>query len=129
MNDPIADLLARIRNAQLRNREDISVPSTKVLVALSKILKEENFINDYSVIEAEPQNELVIKLRYVDGQGAVRGTKRVSKPGVRRYIGYRDVSKVLNGLGVSILSTSHGVMTGQTARKSKIGGELLCEVW
>jgi small subunit ribosomal protein S8 len=131
MNDTIGDLLARIRNAQMRMKKQITLPASKILVEISKILKNENFIEDYEVkkLEDKPQNELLLTLRYVDGEAAIRGSKRISKPGVRIYSSYKGLRPVLNGQGVSIITTSKGLMTSKQARKEKVGGEVLCEIW
>lgn len=129
MNDPIADLLARITNAQLRGHKDVTVPASKMLLAVVKILASEGFIAAYNVIEAKPQNQIVVELKYVDGEPAIRNVKRVSKPGIRRYVGYRDIAGVKNGLGLSIISTPKGIMTGTQARDAKVGGEIMCEIY
>ena len=130
MNDRVSDLLARIRNAQLRKAKELSMPSSNMLVAIAEILKKEGFVEDYKVeTDKEGAKVLVIKLKYDEGRGAIVGLRRISKPGIRRYIGYRDIKKVLGGLGITIISTPKGVMTGQMARKERVGGELLCEVW
>ncbi len=129
ISDPIADLLARIRNAQERKKDNVTLPSTNMLVAISEILKKEGFILDYKVEEKEPQNELTIDLKYVNGIPAIRELVRVSKPGVRKYRGYRTIKPIMNGMGVAIFSTPMGVVTGKDAVKSKIGGEYLCYIY
>ncbi len=131
MNDTIGDLLTRIRNAQLRKKKEVKIPSSKLLVEISKILKTEKFIESFEVdkLEDKPQDEIVIKLRYVAGEAAIRGLKRVSKPGVRIYASYKQLRPILNGQGVSILTTSKGLMTNKQARREKVGGEVLCEIW
>lgn len=131
MNDPIADLLTRIRNAQLRKSKEFVVPSSKMVVSIVDILKKEGFIEDYKNGENKEttRKEVTINLKYPDGKPSITGLKRISKPGVRRYVGYRDIRKVLSGLGVSIVSTPKGVMTGDSARKERVGGEILCEIW
>jgi len=128
-SDPIADLLSRIRNAQLRKKDTISLPSTKMLVAIVEILKREGFIAEYKVEEAEPQAELTVTLKYVNGTPAFRELVRVSKPGVRKYRGYKSIKPIMNGLGVAIFSTPMGVISGQEAVKSKVGGEYICYVY
>jgi len=128
-NDPIADLLSRIRNAQVRKKDSITLPSTKMIVAIADILKKEGFILDYSVNEIDPQPELNIGLRYVNGVPAARELVRVSKPGVRKYKGYKNIRPIMNGLGVAIFSTPQGVITGNQAIKNKIGGEYICFVY
>lgn len=132
MTDPIADMLARIRNAAMARHESTCVPASKVKKAIAEILKAEGFIADVRVEEANdgvhPQIRVVLKYGR-EKHSAFEGMRRVSRPGRRVYVGYSDIPRVLSGLGVSILSTSHGVMTDKEARRRKVGGELLCEVW
>ena len=129
ITDPIGDLLTRLRNAQERRQDVVSMPSTKMIVAIAEILKSEGFIEGYEVVEVEPQNELKIQLKYVNGVPAIRELKRISKPGIRRYRGYRTIKSIKNGLGVSIFSTPMGVISGEDAVKNKVGGEYLCYVY
>mgnify|MGYP000506386680 CR=1 FL=1 len=131
VNDTIADYLTRVRNAQLRKQEFVTIPSTKVLVAISEILKKSNMIEDYEVSNEEnlPQQSLNIKLKYLGLEPAMRSMKRISKPGLRKYINYKEIPKVLNGKGIAIISTPQGVLSGDDAKKSKVGGEYLCEIW
>lgn len=129
VNDLISDFLTRIRNAIARKQEEVTMPSSKMLVAVAKILKEENFISDYEVIEAKPQNKIVLHLRYVNGVSAINKLERISKPGVRTYLGYRNMPLIKSGLGISVFSTPKGIMTGKSARKEKVGGEYLCRIW
>lgn len=129
VSDPIADFLTRIRNAQMRKHETISLPSTKILEAIASILKIEGFISEYSIEEKAPQNEITVTLKYVNEVPAIRELVRVSKPGVRKYFGYKDIKPVMNGLGVGIYSTPKGVMKGEEAFKNKVGGEYLCYVY
>jgi small subunit ribosomal protein S8 len=133
MTDPIADMLARIRNAALARHESTAMPASKVKKAIAEILKAEGFIADVRVEDAaepgsHPQIRVVLKYGR-EKHSAFEGMRRVSRPGRRVYVGYSDIPRVLSGLGVSILSTSHGVMTDKEARRRKVGGELLCEVW
>lgn len=132
MTDPIADMLARIRNAALARHESTLMPASKVKKAIAEILKAEGFIADVRLEEPEagahPQIRVVLKYGR-EKHSAFEGMRRVSRPGRRVYVGYSDIPRVLSGLGVSILSTSHGVMTDKEARRRKVGGELLCEVW
>lgn len=129
-NDSIGDLLARIKNAQLRKKDSIIVPYSKILEAILTILTKEGFVLNYKVNEeSSSHKDIIVELKYINGQGVIENLKRVSKPGLRRYIGYKDIKKVLNGVGISIISTPKGVMTGENARKSKLGGEYICEVW
>jgi len=130
VNDPISDMLTRIRNAGLARQAETTMPSTKILVAIAKILQEEGYIADFRVIEKRPQNQLVISLRYgVDKKPAIRELRRVSKPGLRVYAGKEDIPRVRSGLGIAIVSTPQGVLTGYEARRRGIGGEILCTVF
>jgi small subunit ribosomal protein S8 len=129
ISDPIADLLARIRNAQERKKDSIVLPSTNILVAISDILKKEGFIQDYSIQENAPQNELKVDLKYINGVPAIRELVRVSKPGVRKYRGYRTIKPIMNGMGIAIFSTPLGVVTGKEAVKNKVGGEYICFIY
>ena len=131
MTDPIADLLARIRNAALARHDVTRVPASKMKKAIAEIMKEEGYIADVREEEWGPakHKSLMITLKYNDRKAAFRGLKRVSRPGRRVYVGHGEIPRVLSGLGISILSTSQGLMTDKTARERRVGGELLCEVW
>ena len=129
VNDPIADLLTRIRNAQQRSQKEIALPASKMVVAIAEILQQEGFVTAAEVDKQAAGTELIIKLKYEDGKPMMSNLKRVSKPGLRKYVGYRDIPKVLNGLGINILSTPKGIMTGKQARVEKVGGEYLCNIW
>lgn len=129
VNDPIADFLTQIRNAQQRKKDEITVKSSKMLESIAAILKEEGFVNDFKVEEGEVQNELVVSLKYVNGEGAIRELARVSKPGIRRYLGYKNIKPVKKGLGVAIISTPMGVISDKKARENKVGGEYICYVY
>lgn len=131
VNDTIADYLTRVRNAQLRKQEFVSIPATKMLVAISEILKKSNMIEDYEVSNEEklPQQTLNVKLKYFGSEPAMRSMKRISKPGLRKYVNYKEIPKVLSGKGIAIISTPQGVLSGDDAKKSKVGGEYLCEIW
>ena len=130
VNDPISDLLTRIRNAGMARKAEVLMPSTKVLVAIVEILKQEGYIADSEVIEKRPQNQLRIALRYgPDKRHTIREIKRVSKPGLRVYAGKNEIPRVRSGLGIAVVSTPQGVMTGYEARKRGIGGEVLCTVF
>lgn len=131
VNDPIADLLTRIRNGLERTKREVRVPSSKMLEAITSILKEEGYVSDFKVEENEAgRKEIVIELKYDNkGKSAIRKIARVSKPGLRVYRGYRDIPQVLNGLGVSIFSTPKGIMTGKSAKTQQVGGEYLCKIW
>jgi small subunit ribosomal protein S8 len=129
VTDPIADLLTRVRNAAMARHDSALVPASKMKIAVTKILKEEGFITDFSLVKGEPQRMIKIILKYIDKQPAFIGLERVSKPGLRVYAGKTEIPRVYGGLGVAILSTSKGLMTGQEAWKKNLGGEILCYVW
>jgi small subunit ribosomal protein S8 len=133
MSDPIADMLARIRNALLVGHASVSLPSSKLKVAIAKILVDEGFIEDYHVTRDHPQPDLVIKLKYVgekkERHPVITGLKRVSKPGRRVYTRASEIPWVRSGMGVAILTTPKGVITGQQARRLGVGGEVMCYVW
>jgi small subunit ribosomal protein S8 len=130
VNDPISDMLTRIRNAGMARKPEVLMPSTKVLVAIAKVLKDEGYIGDYEVIEKAPQNQLKIALRYgADKKHSIREIRRVSKPGLRVYAGKDAIPRVKSGLGIAIVSTPQGVLTGYEARRRGIGGEVLCTVF
>ena len=128
--DPIADLLTRVRNASGVKHGQVIVPSSKLKVAVAKVLREEGYIQGYDVTKDRPQPMLRIWLKYTDdGQPAISALQRVSKPGCRVYAGTEDLPRVRSGMGTAIVSTSKGVMTGKKARRLGIGGEVLCYVW
>ncbi len=130
VNDPISDMLTRIRNGGMARKAEVVMPSTKVIVAIAKILKEEGYIADFEVIEKRPQNALKIGLRYsADKRHSIREIKRISKPGLRIYAGKEAIPRVRSGLGIAIVSTPEGVITGYEARRRGIGGEVLCTVF
>jgi len=130
MTDPIADMLIRIKNALMARHKTVIIPASKMKLEIARILKEEGYIEDYKFIDEKPQGKIEIVLKYDENKRPViAGVKRVSKPGRRIYKGYRDLPKVLDGLGIAIISTSQGIMTDYEARKRKIGGEVLCEIW
>jgi len=127
--DPIADMLTRIRNAIMARHDDVLMPLSKTKLSIARILKKESFIGDYEVVKGKPQSMIRIRLKYVDGQPAVLGLERVSKPGLRIYVERREIPRVYGGLGIAILSTSKGIMTGQEAWRNHVGGEFFCRVW
>lgn len=130
VNDPISDMLTRIRNAGMARQAETTMPSTKILVAIAKILKEEGYIADFRVTERRPQDLLTVSLRYgADRSPAIKELKRISKPGLRVYAGKDQIPRVRNGLGIAIVSTPQGVLTGYEARRRGIGGEVLCTVF
>jgi small subunit ribosomal protein S8 len=129
MTDPIADMLTRIRNAGLARLDRTEIPFSKVKLRIAEILKQEGFLDDVRVDESHPA-KLTVFLKYDrDRKCAILGLKRASRPGRRIYVGYESIPKVLNGMGISIVSTSRGLMTDRAAREKRVGGELLCEVW
>lgn len=130
ISDPIADMLTRIRNAIMVKHDSVLVPASKLKLAIARIIKEEGFIKDYEVIKGKPDRVIKIHLKYYDdGQPAIGGLQRVSKSGLRVYVGRNEVPRVYGGIGVAIVSTSKGVRTGQQAKRLGVGGELLCYVW
>jgi len=130
VTDPIADMLTRIRNAVMVRHESVLVPSSRMKLAISKILKEEGFITDYEVVRGKPHRTIKIYLKYHEkDEPVIVGLERVSKPGLRVYIGKSEIPRVYGGLGIAILSTEKGLMIGQKAWRQGVGGELLCYVW
>jgi small subunit ribosomal protein S8 len=133
LSDPIADLLTRVRNASLRQHEVVSIPHSGIKEALAQVLKDEGYIEDYTLLPEVPQPVLRLQLKYVGDRrhrrSVITGLERVSRPGRRVYVGKKDIPWVLSGMGVAILTTSRGVMTGQNARRLGVGGEVLCQVW
>jgi small subunit ribosomal protein S8 len=129
VTDPIADMLTRIRNAVMVHHDSVLIPASRSKLSIAKILKDEGFVADYTVLRGKPQRAIKILLKYIDGRPAIVGLERVSKPGLRMYVGRGEIPRVYGGLGITILSTSKGVMTGQEAWRRKLGGELLCYVW
>lgn len=128
MTDPISDLLTRIRNASQALLTEIEVPHSRTKESIAKILKKEGYITDCSV-EGKAMKRLKLKLKYEGRKGVIAGLKRISKPGLRRYVRTTEIPRILGGLGTAILSTPRGVMTGTEARKMNLGGELLCYIW
>jgi len=129
VSDPIADMLTRIRNASQARHEEVVVPASKTKVAIARILKDEGFIEDWSAGQDGPHAVLHLKLKYVGRVPVVSGLKRISKPGLRVYAAKTEIPRVLGGLGIVIVSTSQGIMTGAQARKGQLGGEVLAYVW
>lgn len=128
MSDPIADLLTRIRNAQMVAKTSVRVPSSKVKVAIAQVLKDEGYIDDFKVTSVDGKSELEIALKYYAGRPVIERIERVSRPGLRVYRGSGDIPQVQNGLGVAIVTTPKGVMTDRKARATGVGGEVLCYV-
>jgi small subunit ribosomal protein S8 len=128
MTDPIADMLTRIRNAQMVEKAAVTMPASKLKVSIAEVLKSEGYIDDFAVRENDGKSQLDIALKYYAGRPVIERIERVSRPGLRVYKGKDDLPRVLNGLGVAIVSTPKGVMTDRKARASNVGGEVLCIV-
>ncbi len=127
VSDPIADMLTRIRNAVMVQHDSVLIPASKMKLSIAKILKDEGFISDYEVLRGKPHRAIKIHLKYSDkNQPVLSGLERVSKPGLRVYVGWQEIPRVAGGLGVAIVSTSKGVMTGKQAWRQGVGGEVLC---
>ena len=130
VTDPIADMLTRIRNANQMRYKEVEVPASKIKIEIARILKEEGFIADYKVKKNDVQSIIVLSLKYGDRkERVITGLKRISKPGLRVYAKASELPRVLNGLGIAIISTSHGVMTDKEARKESLGGEVMAYIW
>jgi small subunit ribosomal protein S8 len=129
VTDPISDFLTRIRNAAKAKKVRVDIPASKMKISLAEILKKQNFIRDYQVVEDNKQNTVSIILRYTDGESAISGLKRISTPGLRIYKNAKDLPRVLNGLGIAVISTSKGLLTDKDARQQSIGGEIVCYIW
>lgn len=130
MTDPIADMLTRVRNACRAEHRKVDIPSSKMKREIARILKDAGFIHNYAYVDDNRQGYLRLYLKYsAEDECAIQGVKRESRPGLRNYVGKGDIPRVLNGLGVAILSTSQGILTGADARKAGVGGELICSVW
>ncbi len=128
MSDPVADMLTRIRNAQMAEKTIVNIPSSKLKTNIANVLKSEGFIEDYKVTSVNAKNNLVIHLKYYNSMPVIEFIKRISRPGLRIYKPSTDLPIVMNGMGVAIISTSLGVMTDKSARKNGVGGEILCHV-
>jgi small subunit ribosomal protein S8 len=130
MTDPVADFLTRVRNAVQVGKDRCDVPASKLKLHLAKILQEEGFIRTFKVLEEGPQGTLRLYLRYTtDGEPAIRGLERISRPGLRVYRGVEELPSVRGGIGVAVISTSKGLMTDAKAREARLGGEVLCRIW
>ncbi|WP_207636717.1 30S ribosomal protein S8 [Levyella massiliensis] len=129
MTDPIADMLTRIRNGNMKKHESVEVPASNMKKSLAQILLDEGYIKGFNVVEDNKQGMITIDLKYVDDQRVISGLKRISKPGRRVYVRANEVPRVLDGLGIAVLSTSHGVLTDKQAREEGVGGEVLCYIW
>jgi small subunit ribosomal protein S8 len=128
MSDPISDMLTRIRNAQAVQKTTVNIPASKVKTGIAKVLKDEGYITDFRDVEVDGKPALEVTLRYMEGKGVIETMKRISRPGLRRYRGKDDLPKILNGLGIAVISTSEGIMTDTSARAAGQGGEILCTV-
>ena len=130
ISDPIADMLTRIRNAIMVRHDSVLIPASKMKLSIARILKDEGFINDYEVLRSKPHRVIKLYLKYSDkNQPVLSGLERISKPGLRVYVQQKEIPRVYGGLGIAIVSTPKGVMTGQQAWHQRVGGELLCYVW
>jgi len=129
INDPLGDLLTRIRNAQMRNKSKVSSPGSKLRESVLEVLKSEGYIRGYAVVERDGRAEIEIELKYFDGEPVIREIERISKPGRRVYTSVRNLPRINNGLGVAIVSTPKGVMADHAARDANVGGEILCTVF
>jgi small subunit ribosomal protein S8 len=129
MNDPLGDLLTRIRNAQMRNKSKVSSPNSRLRESVLEVLKTEGYIRGYAVVEKDGRSEIEVELKYFDGEPVIREIERVSKPGRRVYTSVKNMPRINNGLGVTIVSTPKGVMADHDARDANVGGEILCKVF
>lgn len=129
MNDPISDMLTRLRNATSAGQSSLTLPYSKLKSDLAQILKKEGYIKDSELITEGSHQSIKIQTKFVNKTSAISGLKRVSRPGLRRYVGAGEIPRVLGGMGIAVLSTSRGILTGHEARKQKVGGELLAYIW
>ena len=129
MNDPIADMLTRLRNAAAAGQSSLTLPYSKLKSDIAKILKKEGYINETELVTEDGHQAIKIQTKFVNKTSAISGLKRVSRPGLRRYVGAGEIPRVLGGMGIAVLSTSRGILTGHEARKQKVGGELLAYIW
>lgn len=125
VNDVVANFLTMLRNAALRSNQEVTLTTSKSIEAIAKILKETGYVEDYKVTDGQ----LTVVLKYINKKPAITFLEKVSKPGTRVYVGYQDIPRVINGLGINIFSTSKGIMTGKQARQTKAGGEYICNIW
>ncbi|NOX66046.1 MAG: 30S ribosomal protein S8 [Chlorobi bacterium] len=129
VTDPVADFLTRVRNAAKAKKRFVDIPASNMKKGIAEILKESKFVRDYNIIEDNKQNVIRVHLKYVDGIPSITGLKKISTPGLRRYVDKDNIPRVLNGLGIAIISTSQGLVTDKQARKAAIGGEVICHIW
>ena len=129
VTDPIADFLTRLRNALHAKKKFVEIPSSNMKLKMTEILKENSFIKDFNVIEDSKQNIIRVHLKYKNGEPSITGLKKISTPGLRSYVGKEDLPRVLNGLGLAVLSTSKGLLTDKQAKVEAVGGEVICHIW
>lgn len=129
LTDPIADMLTRIRNANVAKHDTVKIPFSKIKESLANILKSEGYINNFEVKEEGTKKDIIVSLKFMDGEAVIKGLRRISKPGRRVYTSVESLPKVLGGLGIAIVSTPNGVITDKECRKHSVGGEVLCYVW
>ncbi len=129
LTDPIADMLTRIRNAIMIKAEKVDIPASRTKLDIAKLLKEEGFIRAYKILKDKKQGILRISLKYTENKSVLSGLKRCSKPGRRVYTAYKDIPQIMGGIGIAILSTSKGILSGSGCKKERVGGELLCYAW
>ena len=129
VTDPVADLLTRIRNANMANLDVVEAPASRIKANIARVLKDEGYIKNFRLVRADNKHYLRIYMKVESGKKAISGIRRESRPGLRRYLGVDEIPRILNGAGTVILSTPNGVMTGKEAKKTRVGGEWLCSVW
>ncbi len=129
VNDPIGDMLTRIRNALMVKKQKVLVPASKLKVSILELLRNEGFVDDFKVEKRSPQDVIIVTLRYYEGESVIKGLRRVSKPGRHLYVKAKDMPRVMDGLGLAVISTSQGIKSDKECRRMGIGGEILCEIW
>ena len=129
MTDPIADMLTRLRNSAAAGQASLTLPYSKLKSDIAQVLKKEGYIRETELVTVDGHQNIKIQTKFVNKTSAITGLKRVSRPGLRRYVGAEEIPRVLGGMGIAVLSTSRGILTGQEARKQKVGGELLAYIW
>ena len=129
VTDPISDFLTRLRNAIIAKKKFVEIPASKMKIRMTEILKDNNFIRDFNIIEDNKQNIIRIHLKYKNGETSITGLKKISTPGLKTYAGKDNLPRVLNGLGLAILSTSKGLLSDKQAKKEAVGGEVICHIW
>lgn len=129
VTDPVSDFLTRIRNAVKAKKKFVDIPSSKMKEGLAEIMKQTSFIKDYNIVEDVKQNTLRVHLKYIDGISSITGLKKISRPGLKNYVSTDNLPRVLNGIGIAVISTSKGLLTDKQARKEAVGGEVICHIW